>query len=334
MTTKPQSTNSHYPSNRKRKLHEITNPCESSNLRNLKNFKLNSDSEVIQKHDKNVTYTFLKAETYSAHECGGAGNCLFLSISHQLPQTFENSHQSLRKKACDCLKDHLSDFKPLLKGLINESTLKPYTPTQYIKEKRIDGEYGDEPEIYALSKVLKTTIKVFQPSIVNGKLIGFSFRSEYKGNAKNLPILLNFIADQCHYQAIKKKEILPPKTQITKLSSLKNEEKSSNSDIEDNFKLKKVLKREMNQYYCQITDTNNRYNEILQFFQSGTAQVTPKRLKTQKQRNKWKIKTQRKYKYDEVLDRILELKKVSYEYLSELFPKPEGEIFTSLSNKS
>ena len=313
----------------KRKADLITNPSENY-VPKLKNQKQGSSINESQGYNGlKITYSFLKADAYEAIDCGGAGNCLFLSISSQLPLLPENSFESLRLRACDYLQDNLFTFEPMLTGLINDSNQETYTPKKYIQEKRIDGTYGDEPEIFALSKVLKRSIRVYIPVMFNQILAGFSFRSEYKGE-EGFPILLNFIQDQYapHYQAIKLKSQTKSECQEVKK---KNQEQQQETKSEENLLLntKKIAKRQANQNYGLIKGVNNRYNEILHYFQSGKAQLIPKRIKSPKQKSSWKVKVAKKYQYDEELDRILEKKKVSYENLSNIFPKQE----LSLENK-
>ena len=108
-----------------------------------------------------LTLPFLPDYAYQIRDCGACGDCLFRSISYQLLKENANIHSSLRR-ACDYMFDHPVDFVEPLEGLINVQTQKPYTAEQYIKGKRMLGEYGDEPEILALSKVLKRTIAVYE----------------------------------------------------------------------------------------------------------------------------------------------------------------------------
>ena len=219
----------------------------------------------------------------------------------------------------------MEDFAYALQGLINEKTKKPYTSREYIKEKRNLGEYGDEPEISALSKVLERTIRIYSSTKTLGIHSGYVLRSQYPEKDHHSPILLHFIPDLYapHYQAIKLKGNTdarespndgPPSEQVL------NNQNSLDVRSERQITWNKVLKRQINQSYWLIKNSNNRYNEILSYFQSGSV---PKRIKSSKAKSSWKSKIGKKYKYDEKLDRILELKKVSYEFLSNVFQKPE-----------
>ena len=110
------------------------------------------------------------------------------------------------ERVIDYLQDNICTFEPMLTGLINESHQETFTPKKYIQEKRINGTHGGEPEIFALSKILKRSIRVYILVMINQILVGFSFRSEHKGE-EGFPILLSFIQGRCasHYQAIKLK---------------------------------------------------------------------------------------------------------------------------------
>jgi len=92
----------------KRKANEISidpnNPIEYERS-DLKKFKQNIKTFKKNIQDKDhPNESFLNSQSFESIECGGAGNCLFLSISHQLPKTSGYTHLSLRKKACNYLK--------------------------------------------------------------------------------------------------------------------------------------------------------------------------------------------------------------------------------------
>jgi len=333
------STKVECKSQKKRKSEHIT-PDDTSELSfgsdpkpSLKKFKLNSQEGSLNENPgrTRITYSFLKSETYEAVECGGAGNCLFTSISYQLPSKKNTTHQSLRKRACKYMSQHISEFNHFLNGLINEETQESYLPKEYISEKSIDGVYGDDPEIFALSKELHLTIRVYEALYQENVLLGFILRSEYIERKSKNQILLHFIPCEYapHYQAIqvkKAKENALPNSQINSQNKEKGPLKTlakENLSQTSPFSKFQVNKRKTDQEYGLIKPSNNKYNEILAFFQSEEQQVVPKRLKNSSTKFSWKAKVLKKFKYDKELDRILELKKVSYEYLSDLFPKPQ-----------
>jgi len=159
---------------------EFTNPLNSlkKSRFDINSFPSTSTNPPI------ITYHFLDSQLYASKECGGRGNCLFLSISYQLPKSSENNHHSLRQRAVSYIEDNLEEFAPSLRGLINPKNQKPYSPKMYIEEKRNDGEYGDEPEIRALSQVLNRTIRIYEPHYLNKSFDGFSFKIEYTSIGK------------------------------------------------------------------------------------------------------------------------------------------------------
>ena len=191
----------------------------------------------------------------------------------------------MRQRAVSYIEDNLQQFSPSLCGLINVKNQKPYSPKEYIEEKRNDGEYGDEPEIRALSQVLNRTIRVYEPYFLNKNFDGFSFKIEYTsiGNGTENPILLNFIDDKYapHYQAIEqKKNQKSTSTQGKSISiqekSIPSQENAQNHPL-NSLKSYQVLKRSPNQYYSQRRNSNDKYNEILAYFQSGENKIVPKK---------------------------------------------------------
>ena len=321
--------------NRRRKHEEISSTCSQSvELECFKKQKLNSFSPIKHGFQK-ITYSFLNIESYEAKECGGAGNCLFKSISYQLPQEPDNTHEMLRKRACIYIKNNMIDFKQFLDGLINEQTQKPYTSAQYVKQKSKDGEYGDEPEIFALSNILGITIRVYTEFKTDDSLLGYLLRSEYQQKYSSDIILLHFIPNDYapHYQALKLRNSILKQmiNNPSQKKELKNESENFKKDNLDpteshmekpkeqsHHDLGKVKRRDINQKYGPIKNFGNKYNEILLFFQKNTI---PERFKNLKRKCAWKSKVLKKYKYDELLDRIMELKKVSYPNLPNISNK-------------
>ena len=335
--TKPraQSSTTTSKGGKKRKADDMSNEESNESLsRNLKHVKLNyspSSSSTADNKDF-ITYSFLQTASYEAKDCGGQGNCLYLSISDQLDKNNNNSASELRRKACDYIYEHLDHFESSLKGLLNEQTNKPYTALEYIKEKRKNGEFADEPEILALSKVLNRTIRVYVSFYTNGKRAGFTIRSEYSVTHPNGLILLHFIPDLYapHYQAIKPINLESFDTNSVTPNHQNSDSTETNQNLENpastsSLNVNTITKRNLRQVYGLMAANNDRYNEVLNFFESGTDQKLPDHLKNAKSRSAWKSKTIEKYKYEGNLKRIMELKSVSYESLSSLFPKPEFE---------
>lgn len=91
-------------------------------------------------------------------ECGGAGNCLFLSLQHQLQRTrltglpaLDSSDASpLRRVIVDHLDNHRDDFAHYVNGNF----------TRYVANMRTAGAWGGEPELRAAADALRCNIVV------------------------------------------------------------------------------------------------------------------------------------------------------------------------------
>ncbi|MGD9108960.1 MAG: hypothetical protein PVI75_07345 [Gammaproteobacteria bacterium] len=125
-------------------------------------------------------------------ECGGAGNCLFLSVARQVAG---KTHQQLRKDAVNWLEKNknINDgFKDLF---ANDKYAK-----QYFQRMKQLGEWGGHNEIIALANVLKRTIVVItQYDQVRPQVI----RPIIQSNTKNSePPIFIFYRGGNHYQAL------------------------------------------------------------------------------------------------------------------------------------
>ena len=283
---------------RKRKLDDFDHDnSELEALHNKQNPKL--ESTVKDSNQKQFYIcSFLDVNLYKSIECGGGGNCLLYSISYLLPREDINSHESLRNRACDYIEDHVNDYKDALEGLINEDTNLPYTLNQYITDKRKIGTWGDEPEISALAKVLNKTIIVFQSQSVDNKLLGYYIRSRYTQNRLEEPLLLYYIYDRYvpHYPALVKLPDPKSKDINTKSSGLNDEAKKTKSTLDEEKSSTSTvllpLKRRFDQKYPKSQEDYDRYNDVLQYFQSGKEKKVPERLLNSNYKSTWKAKVE------------------------------------------
>ena len=198
---------------------------------------------------------FLPNSQYQAIECGGAGNCLFLSICFQIGQSKPRDHLKLRQETCDYMQDHLNDYARVFE-YVND-------PSEYIDNVRKSGEWGGHPEINALSKILERTIRIYESRHSGKKLLGFILKTqEINDVLQHDPILLHHIPEY-HYQAI-----TPQETILVEIDTKKSNRKDSNENKDENrdmdqhqkdtleeispespFDAKIVAKRQVNQKY-------------------------------------------------------------------------------------
>ena len=287
----------------KRKISDLPFESEMQNQEN-KMTKISEDS-----------VTFLSASKYQAKECGGEGNCLFLSISFLLGNKKGTSHTSIRKKACDYIEKKLCDFEGSLEYSSN--------PQEYLKKMRKSGVWGGHPEIKALATIVKRNIQIFESKFSSsGRHTGFQFKAqENVSKPTGAPLLLHHIPET-HYQAI----ILYEKIEIKldKRSSEKNSKQSS-QDISRNlsnspqFDPSIIVKREKEQRYPKRSQVCDLYNDVLQYFKSEKVDL-PQTLNGKgeafwRKRYKWKAVCEKNYMYDRGLDRIMQKEEVSYHYL-------------------
>jgi len=92
--------------------------------------------------------------------CKGDGNCLFRAISHQIWGNQER-HMEMRRACCDYMLKHQIGREMYLSN-DNEGYVS------YINKKKLDGEWGDDPEIRAMEEMLDVKIEVWNSHIERG----------------------------------------------------------------------------------------------------------------------------------------------------------------------
>ena len=118
-------------------------------------------------------------------EVGGDGNCLFRTISDQL-YGVENHHRELRQVVMDYILKEKDFFMNYVEGDIDE----------YIEKKRMDGVWGDDVELQAVSEIYNRPIEVY---VNDDKPI----RTFHEDNDQNiLPLRVSY-QGSCHYNSIK-----------------------------------------------------------------------------------------------------------------------------------
>ncbi|KAE9346955.1 hypothetical protein PR003_g7171 [Phytophthora rubi] len=94
------------------------------------------------------------------HNIEGDGNCLFRSVSHQVYG--DDSHHALVRAACmDYMESEKEYFEPYVVGDM-------VAFMQYLRYKRRDGVWGDDPELQALCELYDRPAEVFAYDPVQG----------------------------------------------------------------------------------------------------------------------------------------------------------------------
>ena len=123
---------------------------------------------------------------------GTDGNCLFRSISDQLYGSVwviagcEDYHLQIRALCLDYIQHEQYFFENYIEGDFY----------QYVTRKRMDGCWGDDVELQAISELYDRPIEIF----VNGSSPIKTFHEE--NDQKVLPIKLAYHGS-CHYNSIK-----------------------------------------------------------------------------------------------------------------------------------
>ena len=87
-------------------------------------------------------------------EVGKDGNCLFRAIAHQAYGD-EELHSMLRQKCIQYIKEEKNFYKDYIIGGQSGSF------DQYIERKALDGIWGDDIEIQALSELYNRPIEIY-----------------------------------------------------------------------------------------------------------------------------------------------------------------------------
>ena len=289
---------------RKRKTSDL--PFEAEMMKpNLKESKIEEE-----------TLNFLPSLQYKAQECGGEGNCLFLSIYYLLGSPKKSSHLKLRKAACDYIQKHIEDFAGALEY--------EKDPQEYLKEMRKPGIWGGHPEIKALAIILKRNILIYEYKYSKSKKCsGFCLKSTVRSTvSKGAPLLLRHIPET-HYQAIVPTERI--KIELNKeptINKIKTQDRPSlntHNATPYRFDPQVVAKKEAYQLYPKKNQGSDFYNDVHKYFESGKTYEPPalkgKGEKFWRKRSKWKPSCEKNYAYDSKLMRILQKEEVGHQYL-------------------
>jgi len=262
---------------------------------------------------------FLSSNDYEAIECGGRGNCFFLSIAFLLGNSKGNSHTQLRKRTCDFMEKNINRFSGSFEYDLN--------PTEYITNMRKLGIDAGHPEIKALSFVLKRTIKIYESRFLNGRSIGFQFKAKEFYKSKYPALLIRHIPE-IHYQAIVTKKIEINLNKKTNIKERENTTFNQNQELSQeniDFKLSEIPKRKKGENYLVINKCQNLYEDISKYYETDQKYI-PAHLETKgkafcKLRGKFKEKC-KQFIFDQNLNRILHCEEVAFHYIPQIPYKP------------
>jgi len=97
----------------------------------------------------------------------GDGNCLFRTVSHQIYGTQE--HHGLIRQACV---DYMNNESAYFSNFVALSASGFHTFDEYLNNMRVDGEWGDEPEIQAMCEMYDRPADVYVYDEQDGCRIG------------------------------------------------------------------------------------------------------------------------------------------------------------------
>ncbi|KAK2708719.1 deubiquitinase OTUD6B-like isoform X1 [Artemia franciscana] len=121
----------------------------------------------------------LKARGLEIHEVPSNGNCMYLAIDHQLQQHAQPSrgNAELRRATAKYMKERSHEFLPFLTSPKTQELMTEPEFEAYCQEIEHTSAWGGQPELLAVSHVLKRTIKVLQADAAP-LLIGEEYSSE------------------------------------------------------------------------------------------------------------------------------------------------------------
>jgi len=243
----------------------------------------------------------------------GDGNCLYRAILYSLFGD-DREYESFRGVICDYMTIHRNEFESFV--VTEEESFD-----QYIQRKRLDGEWGDEPELIAASQLLQFNFQVYNCN-------SLSIRYQYHYTSKFSTIYLEFYNEN-HYNSLISKEQNKVTINLRKPSKHKAEKSINQSyiqrltnnqynlkyDTADVFKaLKKDQKltkleknhvkdkeqeslvnlsnKEFQGLYRKAKNNNNTYNEAFRYLKY---KIKPQRFKLEKDFQNWKNNIEKAY---------------------------------------
>ena len=140
--------------------------------------------------DEKKFLSILALEGLRVQEQLSDGNCLFRSIADQVYND-ANKHFELRELTISYMKQHEEYFKLFIEDD------EPFD--DYVRKMNIDGEWGGNQEIYAMSQALKMDIVVHQ---VDGPNLIIKY-DNIDNKSKSHAIHISFHGE-CHYNSIRR----------------------------------------------------------------------------------------------------------------------------------
>lgn len=102
----------------------------------------------------------LRAQNLSIHAVEGDGNCLFRAVSHQIYGD-DRHHALVRAKCMDYMECEKEYFEPYVVGDMTAFM-------RYLRHKRRDGVWGDDPEIQAMCELYDRPAEVYAYDAAHG----------------------------------------------------------------------------------------------------------------------------------------------------------------------
>ncbi len=148
---------------------------------------------------KNVEDNFkeeLKSAGFSIREIQGDGNCLYRSFADQVYGN-ENYYQTVKSKCLDYLELEKDFFGQFIEGGIEKFD-------DYVKMKKIDGVWGDDIEIQAMSEIYNRPIEIYSYSKVPIKTFHENPSQSvlYEREISNLPPIRLSYHGKAHYNSV------------------------------------------------------------------------------------------------------------------------------------
>jgi OTU domain-containing protein 5 len=218
--------------------------CEEINhilYRKKKQIKANHQQEQKFRNE-------IRSINLNVKEIVGDGNCLYRAVCDQVYGA-EDHYEIIKSKCFDYLDLERDFFSKFIEGGIDKFD-------DYLQMKRVNGVWGDDIEIQALSEIYNRSIEIYshskEPLKTFHEVVGSSIRGVERNNVNQTPIRLSYHG-RAHYNSL---------TQIN--PEYKDYLTSHPGEFESNVleRVKIKLTEEKNTNSADVSKTHNEKLEI------------------------------------------------------------------------
>jgi len=161
------------------------------------------------------------------------GNCFYRSVSDQLYRDKGGRHVLIRQQTNNHILRNGQEFKDFL--LLNDSDLEVLDIAKYIERMGQDGEWAENPEIYAAAWYYKMDITIYSKAYTTlGRSLVFKSAGTSDEGGRDRAMMYVSYHDSNHYNSIKHPTLCQLKSPVTLkgLERLKAEMEHEDEDVQ------------------------------------------------------------------------------------------------------